>query len=84
MVWLDCERPRHGDSGRDNPCDAIVSAIAREYRPLRVYQWGPLVNERHFSQEKLIRFPLDIIAIEHVHPADAAHIRRRGRMVYER
>jgi len=89
-------------------CDAIVSAIAREYRPLRIYQWGSLVNDRHFSEmsdidiavegitdpaalsalrgaaEKLTRFPLDIVAIEHVHPAYADHIRRRGRMVYER
>jgi len=89
-------------------CDAIVSAIAREYRPLRVYQWGSLVNDRHFSEmsdidiavegitdpaalsalrgvaEKLTRFPLDIVAIEHVHPAYTDHIRRRGRMVYER
>ena len=36
------------------------------------------------TAEKLTRFPLDIVAIEHVHPAYADHIRRRGRMVYER
>jgi predicted nucleotidyltransferase len=89
-------------------CEAIVSAIARDYRPLRVYQWGSLVNDRHFSRmsdidiavegitdpaalsalrgaaEKLTRFPLDIAAIEHVHPVYADHIRRRGRIVYER
>ena len=89
-------------------CDAIVSAIARDYRPLRVYQWGSLVNDRHFSRmsdidiavegitdpaalsalrgaaEKLTRFPLDLVAIEHVHPVYADHIRRRGRIVYER
>ncbi len=89
-------------------CDAIVSAIAREHKPLRIYQWGSLVNDRHFSEmsdidiavegitdpaalsdlrgaaEKLTHFPLDIVAIEHVHPAYADHIRRRGRIVYER
>jgi predicted nucleotidyltransferase len=89
-------------------CDAIVSQIAREYRPLRIYQWGSRVIDRHFSQmsdidiavegitdpaafsalrsaaEKLTRFPLDIVAIEHVHPAYAEHIRRRGKVVYER
>ena len=85
-----------------------MSAIARDYRPLRVYQWGSLVNDRHFSRmsdidiavegitdpavlsalrgaaEKLTRFPLDLVAIEHVHPVYADHIRRRGRIVYER
>jgi predicted nucleotidyltransferase len=89
-------------------CDAIVSAIARDYRPLRIYQWGSLVIDRHFSRmsdidiavegitdpaalsalrgaaEKLTRFPLDLVAIEHVHPVYADHIRRRGRIVYER
>lgn len=89
-------------------CDAIVSAIARTYSPLRIYQWGSLVDDRHFSEmsdidialegitdpaelsairsaaEKLTRFPLDIVAIEHVHPVYAGHIRRRGRVVYER
>ena len=88
--------------------DAIVAAIAREYSPVRIYQWGSLVEERHFSEmsdidiavegitdqaaisalrgtaEELTRFPLDIVAIEHVHPAYADHIRRRGRVVYER
>jgi predicted nucleotidyltransferase len=35
------------------------------------------------AAEKLTQFPLDIVAIEHVHPAYADHIRRRGRVVYE-
>jgi hypothetical protein len=39
-------------------CDAIVSAIAREYRPLRISQWGSLVNDRHFSETS------DIVAVE--------------------
>jgi predicted nucleotidyltransferase len=89
-------------------CDAIVHAVAREYKPIRMYQWGSLVDERHFSEmsdidialegitdpatlsalrgaaEKLTLFPLDIVAIEHIHPAYADHIRRRGRVVYER
>jgi predicted nucleotidyltransferase len=89
-------------------CDVIVHAIVREYKPVRMYQWGSLIDERHFSEmsdidialegitdpatlsalrgaaEKLTRFPLDIVAIEHVHPAYADHIRRRGRVVYER
>lgn len=88
--------------------DAIVSALARTYRPVRIYQWGSLVDDRHFSEmsdidiaiegitdpalladlhrtaEELTRFPLDIVAIEHVHPAYSDHIRRRGKIVYER
>ena len=89
-------------------CDAIVSMIVRDFAPRRVYQWGSLINARHFSQrsdidiavegitgpaelsairgaaERLTRFPLDIVAIEHVHPAYAEHIRRRGKVVYAR
>jgi predicted nucleotidyltransferase len=89
-------------------CDAIVHAISREYAPVRIYQWGSLVDERHFSEmsdidialegitdpatlsalrgaaEKLTKFPLDIVAIEHVHPAYADYIRRHGKIVYER
>ena len=88
-------------------CDAIVSAIADTYHPPRIYLWGSLVDDRHFSEmsdidialegitnpaelsairslaERLTRLPLDIVAIEHVHPAYADHIRRRGRVVYE-
>ena len=88
--------------------DAIVSAIAREHNPLRIYLWGSLIHDRHFSKrsdidialegitdpvalsairssaEKLTRFPLDLVAIEHVHPAYADHIRRRGKVAYER
>jgi predicted nucleotidyltransferase len=89
-------------------CDAIVHAISRGYTPVRIYQWGSLVDERHFSEmsdidialegitdpatlsalrgatEKLTQFPLDIVAIEHVHPAYADYIRRHGKIVYER
>jgi predicted nucleotidyltransferase len=36
------------------------------------------------SAEKLTRVSLDIVAIEHVHPVYAGHIRDRGRLVYER
>jgi len=88
--------------------DTVVAMIARDYKPLRIYQWGSLLEDRHFSEisdidiavegitdaetlsglhaeaEQLTRFPLDIVAIEHVHPAYAEHIRRRGRIVYER
>jgi predicted nucleotidyltransferase len=84
-----------------------VSAIADTYHPPRIYLWGSLVDDRHFSEmsdidialegitnpaelsairslaERLTRLPLDIVAIEHVHPAYADHIRRRGRVVYE-
>lgn len=88
--------------------DTVVAMIVKEYKPLRIYQWGSLLEDRHFSEisdidiavegitdaavlsglraeaEKLTYFPLDIVAIEHVHPVYADHIRRRGRIVHER
>jgi len=87
-------------------CDAIISMIAREHKPLRIYQWGSLVTGGHFSErsdidiamegitdpaelsairrlaEKMTQLPLDIVAIEHVHPVYAEQIRRRGRVAY--
>jgi predicted nucleotidyltransferase len=88
--------------------DTIVAMIVRQYGPVRVYQWGSLLENRHFSEmsdidialegitdpavlsalrgeaEQLTRLPLDIVAIEHVHPAYSDFIRRRGRIVHER
>jgi predicted nucleotidyltransferase len=88
--------------------DAVVATIVREYEPVRIYQWGSLLEDRDFSElsdidiavegikdpaalsglrsraERLSDFPLDIVAIERIHPAYAEHIRRRGRIVYER
>ena len=34
----------HRDAGR------IISAIAEEYRPRRIYQWGSLVHTERFSE----------------------------------
>lgn len=97
---------RLSEARRD--CRAILSLIVRDFSPLRVFQWGSLVDDRHFSEmsdidialegitdpatlsalrgaaEKLTTFSLDIVAMEHIHPAYADHIRRRGRVVYER
>jgi predicted nucleotidyltransferase len=36
------------------------------------------------TAEKITRFDLDIVQMEHLHPAYADGIRRRGRIVYER
>jgi predicted nucleotidyltransferase len=95
-----------GTARRD--CESIVSAIARDRTPRRIYLWGSLLHDRHFSErsdidialegitdpaelsairgsaENLTQFPLDIVAIEHVHPAYADFIRRRGAVVYDR
>jgi predicted nucleotidyltransferase len=89
-------------------CERIVQAVGREYAPVRIFQWGSLIDGRHFSEmsdidlalegitdpttlsairavsEGLTRFAVDIVAIEHIHPAYADHIRRRGRVVYGR
>ena len=31
-------------------CDRIIAAIARDFDPLRIYQWGSLVAPGHFSE----------------------------------
>ncbi|MBN1835287.1 MAG: hypothetical protein JW820_05515 [Spirochaetales bacterium] len=88
--------------------DAVAAMVVRTYKPRRVYQWGSLLEESHFSEmsdidlavegiddpatlsklrvdsEGLTDFPLDIVAMEHIHPAYAEYIRRHGRVVYER
>ncbi len=97
---------RLAEARRD--ASAIVALIAREFGPARIYQWGSLVNDRHFSErsdidlalegitdpetlsslrrtaERMTHFSLDIVAMEHMHPAYADFIRRRGRILYER
>ena len=30
--------------------DVIVAHLIREYRPLRIYQWGSLLHPEHFSE----------------------------------
>lgn len=87
---------------------ATIVTMIEKYHPVRIYQWGSLLEDRHFSEisdidialegitdaallsglradaDRLTQIPVDIVAIEHVHPAYADHIRRRGRVVYER
>ena len=74
---------------------------------IHIYQWGSLLENRHFSEmsdidialegvmdpvllsgllgkaEQLTSFPLDIVAIEQIHPAYAEYIRHRGKVAYE-
>jgi hypothetical protein len=30
--------------------DAVVTMAAHDFQPVRMYQWGSLVNDRHFSE----------------------------------
>ncbi len=86
--------------------DAILAAIVKDHKPQRIYLWGSLVDERHFSEisdidialegitdpaalsairgeaEHMTSFPVDLVALEHVHPAYADFIRRHGKVVY--
>lgn len=109
------EQKRHREAARlhrlaeaRRDFEAILALVVRLGKPLRVYQWGSLIDGRHFSEmsdidlalegvtdpavlselrrqaERLTRIPLDMVSIEHVHPAYAEFIRRRGRIVYER
>jgi predicted nucleotidyltransferase len=89
-------------------CDRIVAEIAKDFHPIRIYQWGSLLDGAHFTEmsdidiavegiidpaeffrllgrvEEMTAFPLDIVQMEHVHPAYAELIRKRGRIVHER
>jgi len=87
---------------------AIIDMIVRDYKPLRIYQWGSLLTKDGFRDYsdidiavegitsisvlselegkayRLTEFPLDLVALEKVHPRHAESIRRKGRLVYER
>ena len=39
---------RLADARRD--CGAIIQAIVQDYAPIRIYQWGSLLDDRHFSE----------------------------------
>jgi len=41
-------RARFEQAWRD--FETIVAMIIREYHPLRIYQWGSLLHENHFSE----------------------------------
>ena len=88
--------------------DRIARHVFEKYPVTRIWQWGSLVERRHFSEIsdidlglegvsspqmfsailddaiKMTDFPLDIIELEKIEPADAHRIRRRGRLVHER
>ncbi|HMO50445.1 MAG TPA: nucleotidyltransferase domain-containing protein [Kiritimatiellia bacterium] len=39
---------RYAQAARD--AAAIIELLAKRYRPLRIYQWGSLINRRHFNE----------------------------------
>ena len=88
--------------------ERIVRHVVATYRPRRIYQWGSLIERRHFSEISdidiaieglrspqeyfavlgdaigITGFPVDLIEMEKVPAETADHIRRTGRLVYER
>jgi predicted nucleotidyltransferase len=52
-------------------CDAIVAMIVREHKPIRIFLWGSLINDRHFSERSDIDIALEGI----VDPAELSAIR---------
>lgn len=88
--------------------ERIVHHIVSVYNPLRVYQWGSLLERAHFSEIsdidiaieglegpeeyfamlgdaiKMTDLPIDLIEMEKIPAATAEHIRKTGRMIYER
>ena len=86
----------------------IVDHIVHSFNPLRIYQWGSLIETEHFSEisdidialegirdpeeyfnilgdaMKMTDFRLDIVEMEKIGKENAEHIRKKGKLIYER
>ncbi len=86
----------------------MAKFIIETYNPKRIWQWGSLLNRKHFSEisdidialeglhsyeeyaailadlSAMTAFPVDLVEMERIGMANASHIRKFGRMVYER
>jgi len=82
--------------------------VIKTYNPKRIWQWGSLLNRRHFSERSdidmaleglcsideymeilaqlttMTNFPVDVVEMERIGIENANHIRKFGRLVYER
>lgn len=91
-------------------CDfnRMTTFIIEKYNPKRIWQWGSLLNRKHFSERSdidmaveglhsydeyaailaevssMTDFPVDMVEMERIGSINANHIRKFGRMVYER
>ena len=86
----------------------IVDHLVQSFNPLRIYQWGSLIETEHFSEisdidialegirdpeeyfnilgdaMKMTDFRLDIVEMEKIGKENAEHIRKKGKLIYER
>jgi len=86
----------------------MTAVIIEKYNPLRIWQWGSLLNRQHFSEisdidmaleglrsideymailaelTAMTVFPVDVVEMERIGIENANHIRKFGRMIYER
>ncbi len=86
----------------------MTAFVIEKYHPLRIWQWGSLLNRKHFSEisdidmaleglrsideymailgdlTAMSAFPVDVVEMERIGVENANHIRKFGRMVYER
>jgi predicted nucleotidyltransferase len=113
-AWLAARDERRAEGRRrlwaqaKQDADAIVAMIIEHHSPVRIYQWGSVIEPAHFAEysdidiaveglrgaeeyfaligqaEKLTRFPIDIVEIEHIEPEYAEIIRTYGVLRYER
>lgn len=113
-AWLAARDRRRAEGRRQlwaqakQDADAIVAMIIDHHSPVRIYQWGSVLEPTHFAEysdidiaveglrgpeeyfmligqaEKLTRFPIDIVEIEHIEPEYAEIIRTYGVLRHER
>jgi predicted nucleotidyltransferase len=112
-AWLAARDQRRAEGRRrlwaqaKQDADAIVAMIIELHSPVRIYQWGSVLEPAHFAEysdidiaveglrgpeeyfaligqaEKLTRFPIDIVEIEHIEPEYAEIIRTYGVLRHE-
>ncbi len=104
-------RKRALDKGYGRAVDdfnRMAAFVIEKYNPLRIWQWGSLLNRKRFSEisdidmaleglrsideymailtelTAMTVFPVDVVEMERIGIENANHIRKFGRMVYER
>jgi predicted nucleotidyltransferase len=112
-AWLAARDQRRAERRRrlwaqaKQDADAIVAMIIEHHSPVRIYQWGSVIEPAHFAEysdidiaveglrgpeeyfallgqaEKLTRFPIDIVELEHIEPEYAEIIRAYGVLRYD-
>jgi predicted nucleotidyltransferase len=91
-----------------NDFNRMTTFVMEKYHPKRIWQWGSLLNRKHFSEisdidmaleglksideyaavladlSAMTDFPLDLVEMERIGTENANHIRKFGKLIYER